>query len=169
MGRSVAVVGRWSLVVGEFPFPPKWIPMIWPTTNDQWPTTVRKNSAQNCKILLTLRSYCRNILCYRSCSYYKLGGFLQSGPRSARENRSRRNLHGNEKEGKKEETLTVGERFSRSPTSKFTRLSREAPPERLFLWEDPVRRSALGITFTKFSHRSSQGVSKYPSHSAIQP
>jgi hypothetical protein len=27
----------------------------------------------------------------------------------ARENRSRRNLHGNEKEGKKEETLTVSE------------------------------------------------------------
>jgi hypothetical protein len=30
----------------------------------------------------------------------------------ARENRSRRNLHGNEEEGKKEETLTVGETFS---------------------------------------------------------
>jgi hypothetical protein len=50
----------------------------------------------------------------------------------ARENRSRRNLHGNEEEGKKEETLTVGEDDT-SLTSRFlTGLLREAPLKRLF-------------------------------------
>ena len=41
---------------------------------------------------------------------------MHSGPvfrTFARENRSRRNLHGNEEEGKKEETLTVGETILR--------------------------------------------------------
>jgi len=65
-----------------------------------------------CKILLTLRSSCRNILCHRAFPYYDLGWPFEYGPQSletfARENRSkRRNLHGNEEEGKEEETLTV--------------------------------------------------------------
>jgi hypothetical protein len=42
-----------------------------------------------------------------------LGGFLHSGPEVTRENRSRRNLHGNEEEGKKKETLTVCETILR--------------------------------------------------------
>jgi hypothetical protein len=50
----------------------------------------------------------------------------------ARENRSRRNLHGNEKEGKKEETLTVRETILAYATN-FTGLLREAPLEGLFL------------------------------------
>jgi hypothetical protein len=39
----------------------------------------------------------------------RVGWLWKSGPAVARENRSRRILHGNEEEGKKEETLTVGE------------------------------------------------------------
>jgi hypothetical protein len=50
----------------------------------------------------------------------------------ARENRSRRNLHGNEEESKKEETLTVGETILAYATN-FTGLLREAPLKRLFL------------------------------------
>jgi hypothetical protein len=54
----------------------------------------------------------------------------------------RRNLHGNEKEGKKEETLTVSEEYS-SLTPNFTGLLREAPLKRLFLsdglfWYQPT-------------------------------
>jgi len=44
----------------------------------------------------------------------------------------RRNLHGNEKEGKKEETLTVRETILAYATN-FTGLLREAPLEGLFL------------------------------------
>jgi len=46
-----------------------------------------------------------------------LGGILHSGPvlrTFARENRSRRNLHGNQEEGKKEETLIVCETILRT-------------------------------------------------------
>jgi hypothetical protein len=50
----------------------------------------------------------------------------------AREIVQRRILHGNEKEGKKEETLTARETKSRVVTI-FTGLSGEAPLERLFL------------------------------------
>jgi hypothetical protein len=64
-----------------------------------------------------------------------LGGFLQSGPEVARENRSRRNLHGNEKEGKKEETLTVCETIL-ARAENLSSLSGEAPLERRFLlWQ----------------------------------
>jgi hypothetical protein len=51
-------------------------------------------------------------LCYGAFLYYELGWFFEYGPKFrvlARENRSRRNLHGNEEESQKEETLTVGE------------------------------------------------------------
>jgi hypothetical protein len=51
----------------------------------------------------------------------------------ARENRSRRNLHGNEEEGKKEETLTVCETILRMGREFNQRLSGEAPLERRFL------------------------------------
>jgi DNA-binding transcriptional MerR regulator len=61
--------------------------------------------------------------------------FKYKGPSQtfARENRSRRNLHGNEKEGKKEETLTVSEDDT-SLTPDFTGLLREAPLRGLFLF-----------------------------------
>jgi hypothetical protein len=49
--------------------------------------------------------------------------------RFARENCSRRILHGNEEEGKKEETLTVCETILRMG-QEFNRLSGEAPLER---------------------------------------
>jgi hypothetical protein len=50
----------------------------------------------------------------------------------ARENRSRRNLHGNEEKGqKKEETLTVCETILRTGQD-LTSLSGEAPLERRF-------------------------------------
>jgi hypothetical protein len=66
------------------------------------------------------------------------GVFEKWGPGNlylARENRSRRNLHGNEEESKKEkETLTVSETISRNSRI-FTGLSGEAPLERLhFGW-----------------------------------
>jgi hypothetical protein len=61
-----------------------------------------------------------------------LGGFLQSGPDVARENRSRRNLHGNQEEGKKEETLTVCETIL-ARAKDLSSLSGEAPLERRFL------------------------------------
>jgi hypothetical protein len=68
-----------------------------------------------------------------------LGGVWQSGPvvnNLARENRSRRNLHGNEEEGKeKEETLTACETILRTDREFSTGLSGEAPPERRFLLE----------------------------------
>jgi hypothetical protein len=46
----------------------------------------------------------------------------------------RRNLHGNEKEGKKEETLTVSEAMMPRLHAEFTGLLREAPLEGLFLF-----------------------------------
>ena len=56
-------------------------------------------------------------MCYKAFPYHELGWlFKYKGPfvkTFARENRSRRNLHGNEEEGKKEETLTVGETIPR--------------------------------------------------------
>jgi hypothetical protein len=53
-------------------------------------------------------------------------------PEVSRENRSRRNLHGNEEEGKKEETLTDCLRNDTRKSQNFTRLSGEAPLERHF-------------------------------------
>jgi hypothetical protein len=63
-----------------------------------------------CKIVLTLCLSCRNILGYRVMPHNQLGWLFQFGPlvhTFARENRSRRNLHGNEEESQKEKTLTV--------------------------------------------------------------
>jgi hypothetical protein len=54
----------------------------------------------------------------------------------ARENRSGRNLHGNEEKGKKEEALTVCETILRTGQD-LTCLSGEAPLERRFLFEVP--------------------------------
>src|SRR5271168_610486 len=49
----------------------------------------------------------------------RVGWLWKSGPAVARENRSRRILHGNEEEGKKEETLTVfARRYSQGPRIK---------------------------------------------------
>jgi hypothetical protein len=45
----------------------------------------------------------------------------------------RRHLHGNEEEGKEEETLTVSETIPRTSGEFHTGLSREAPPERPLL------------------------------------
>jgi len=62
--------------------------------------------------------------------------FQVQGPESAplQGKIERRNLHGNQEEGKKEEeeTLTVGETIPRTHTTNFTGLSREAPLEGLF-------------------------------------
>src|SRR5579864_4843528 len=70
-----------------------------------------KESAFSRRILLTLCLSCRNILEHRAFSYYKWGWSFKLRAQGchpfARENRSRRHLHGNEEEGKKEETLTV--------------------------------------------------------------
>jgi hypothetical protein len=52
----------------------------------------------------------------------------------ARENRSRRILHGNQEEGKKEETLTVCETILRKGQEFKPSLSGEAPLERRFLF-----------------------------------
>ena len=65
--------------------------------------------------------------------------FQEPGPRfqpnfCKRENRSRRNLHGNEEESKKEETLTASE-TTLAYAKKFTGLLREAPLKRLFRLE----------------------------------
>jgi hypothetical protein len=71
---------------------------------------------------------------YRTFLYYELGWLFEYGPEIynfARENRSRRKLHGNEEESKKEETLTVSEDDASRSTSNFTGLLREAPLEGL--------------------------------------
>jgi hypothetical protein len=60
----------------------------------------------------------------------------------ARENRSRRNLHGNEEKGKKEEALTVCETILRAGQD-LTSLSGEAPLEGRFLFVVPVRGSKI--------------------------
>jgi hypothetical protein len=62
----------------------------------------------------------------------------------ARENRSRRNLHGNEEKGKKEETLTVCETILRTGQD-LTSLSGEAPLERRFLLTAPIRAPKFSI------------------------
>jgi hypothetical protein len=70
-------------------------------------------------------------LVLRTLPIPQVGWRVAIGTTFARENRSRRNLHGNEEEGKKEETLTVCETILR--TCKITSLSGEAPLERRFL------------------------------------
>jgi hypothetical protein len=55
----------------------------------------------------------------------------------------RRNLHGNEEESKKEETLTVARRYL-AYTLKFTGLLREAPLEGLFLFGEHLRTGIQG-------------------------
>jgi hypothetical protein len=60
----------------------------------------------------------------------------------ARENRSRRNLHGNEEKGKKEEALTVCETILRAGQD-LTSLSGEAPLEGRFLFVVPVCRAKI--------------------------
>jgi hypothetical protein len=53
-------------------------------------------------------------LVLRKLPVQQVGWLLVFGsPKSTRENRSRRNLHGNEEESKKEETLTVCETILR--------------------------------------------------------
>src|SRR5882672_8558643 len=83
-------------------------------TNEERPTaSPLQEIFRNNKIVLTLRSYCRNILCYRSCSYHKLGGFWQIRSRSAEfckgKSFTEDPSNGNQEESKKEETLTVCE------------------------------------------------------------
>src|ERR1700689_918266 len=71
-------------------------------------------------------------LVLRKLPVQQVGRLLVCGsPKSTRENRSRRNLHGNEEESKKEETLTVCETILRKGRD-LTSLSGEAPLERRF-------------------------------------
>jgi hypothetical protein len=85
-------------------------------------------------------------------------------------NRTRRNLHGNEEEGKKEETLIVAKHTSHGPRIS-TSLSREAPLERRFLfWSAPFKTWELAAgnwpNDFKILHASLNCVSQY---SARQP
>jgi hypothetical protein len=65
----------------------------------------------------------------------QVGWLFAFGPwKLARENRSRRILHGNQEEGKKEETLTVCETILRKGQEFKPSLSGEAPLERRFLF-----------------------------------
>jgi hypothetical protein len=65
----------------------------------------------------------------------QVGWLRHSGPwkLAKGKNRSRRNLHGNQEEGKKEETLTVCETILRKGQEFKPSLSGEAPLERRFL------------------------------------
>src|SRR5258708_748425 len=89
MRRSVPESSRWSLVVGRCREPQVTrqrdisVADIRAASDDR-ATWFRQNSFLSCKFVLTVRSYCRNILCYGSCSYYKLSGFCKSGPVGAK-------------------------------------------------------------------------------------
>jgi hypothetical protein len=83
-----------------------------------------------------------------------LGGILHLGPvvlePFAKGNRSGRNLHGNEEEGKKEETLVSCETFSRRPRIS-TSLSGEAPLEGRFLFEPGILGADVKLAISDWS------------------
>jgi hypothetical protein len=96
----------------------------------------RRNLFITCKIVLTLRSYCRNILCQGICQYHKLGGILQIGSplfnlckgKSFTEEPSWQRR----RRQKRRNTNRSAKRYFARAWN-LTSLSREAPLERRFL------------------------------------
>jgi len=114
---------------------PVWC-LLWRTTNDRRRTKAPKKSAQELQNSIDTLFILPQYLGLEDHSLLQVGLVFQiQGPKSAplQGKIERRKLHGNQEEGKeKEETLTVGETISRTYTTNFTGLSREAPLEGLF-------------------------------------
>ena len=144
--------------------------LSWSETSIECRPAVRKNSCrslQNCvDTLFTLPQY----LVLRMLPVQQVGRHFAFGPKYltsfARENRSRRNLHGNEEESqKRRNTNRLRNDTSHGPRIS-TSLSGEAPLERRFVLRHCNLASPLApsLAASKFSIRNRAGVSQYCSN-----